>query len=167
MSRDLVVLLASAALFYHAVVGLSALPPFEVVDPRGLMEVRVMESGDRGLRIALCAPQSQGTMAGRFLSEYAGSGVHQVGFLTRNIIETVKQLEANGVGLLPIPENYYDDIEARFGPEPELLDALRKHNILYDRNDHAYKTELGVIAYTEGEHHESWVEVTGRALATR
>ena len=36
--------------------------------------------GDRSLRIALCAPQSQGTMAGRFLSEYAGSGVHQVGW---------------------------------------------------------------------------------------
>jgi 4-hydroxyphenylpyruvate dioxygenase len=135
--------LASAALFYHAVMGLAAFPPFEVVDPRGLMEVRVMETADRSLRIALCAPQSQGTMAGRFLSEYAGSGVHQVGFRTADIFKTVERLEANGVSLLPIPDNYFDDLEARFGPEPALVEALRKHGILYDRNDqgeffHAY-----------------------------
>lgn len=135
--------LASAVLFYRAVLGLQPAPVFEVPDPHGLMQVRVMENMDRTVRIALCAPQSQGTMAARFLSEYAGSGVHQIGFRSRDIFQTVRRLEINGVDLLPIPGNYYDDLEARFGLEPAMLDSLRQHNVLYDRNDqgeflHAY-----------------------------
>ena len=38
---------------------------------------------------------------------------------------------------------------------------------LYDRNDHAYKTKVGAISYFEDGRHEIWVDVAGRALATR
>lgn len=31
--------------------------------------------------------------------------------------------------------NYYDDVEARFGLDPEVADRLRSANILYDRDD--------------------------------
>jgi hypothetical protein len=39
--------------------------------------------------------------------------------------------------------------------------------VLYDREDHAHKTPLGTISYFERGLHESWVDVAGRALATR
>ena len=48
---------------------------------------------------------------------------------------TVQQLRANGVELLAIPENYYDDLEARTDLRAERLDVLRRHNILYDRDE--------------------------------
>ena len=38
---------------------------------------------------------------------------------------------------------------------------------LYDRDDHAYKTKLGSISYLEDGLHDSWIDVAGRALATR
>ena len=138
-------ILPAAVLFYRAVLGLRVFPSFDVPDPHGLMQVRVVESAERSIRVALCAPQSQGTMASRFLVEYSGSGVHQVGFRTDDVFATVRQIEANGVRLLPIPANYYDDLGARFGLDEHFLKALKEHNILYDRSD----TGEFLHAYTE------------------
>ena len=39
--------------------------------------------------------------------------------------------------LLPIPENYYDDLEAKSELTTELIDTLKAHNILYDREGDA------------------------------
>ena len=43
-------------------------------------------------------------------------------------------LDENGVELLEVPENYYDDLEAKLDLPPEQLDALRRNNVLYDRD---------------------------------
>jgi 4-hydroxyphenylpyruvate dioxygenase len=37
--------------------------------------------------------------------------------------------------MLPIPENYYDDLEAKIDIDPALLANLQAHNVLYDRDD--------------------------------
>jgi 4-hydroxyphenylpyruvate dioxygenase len=44
-------------------------------------------------------------------------------------------LKANGVEVLRIPENYYDDLEARFGLPSDLLKQLQAGNILYDKDE--------------------------------
>ena len=51
-----------------------------------------------------------------------------------DIFATAKALKANGFSPLQIPRNYYDDVEARFGLDPELADRLRAENMLYDRD---------------------------------
>jgi len=35
--------------------------------------------------------------------------------------------------MMRVPGNYYVDLDARFGLEPALLDALREHSMQYDR----------------------------------
>src|SRR6185503_572074 len=81
----------------------------------------------------LNASQSRHALSTRFLWEAFGSGVQHIAFATDDIFATVARLEANGVALLPIPENYYDDLEAKTGLPPERIEALKAHNILYDR----------------------------------
>jgi 4-hydroxyphenylpyruvate dioxygenase len=49
-------------------------------------------------------------------------------------LSTVARLKANGVAMLGIPENYYDDLEARVGMPTERLQILKANNILYDRD---------------------------------
>jgi 4-hydroxyphenylpyruvate dioxygenase len=61
--------------------------------------------------------------------------VQHIAFSTHDIVGTVRSLVAQGVKILPIPENYYDDLEARIDLSPERLDVLRANNILYDRDD--------------------------------
>ena len=127
--------LASWVLFYRSLFGFEAAPELEIADPNGLIQSQVVESPDGRTRIALNVSQSHGTAAGRFLSEFFGGGVQQIAFSTEDIVATAERLEANGVPLLPIPGNYYDDLESRFDIAAELLDSLRRHNILYDRSE--------------------------------
>jgi 4-hydroxyphenylpyruvate dioxygenase len=43
-------------------------------------------------------------------------------------------MKRNGFRPLAISPNYYDDLEARLGLDPDLVDRLRADNILYDRD---------------------------------
>ena len=120
-------------LFYTSLIDMKKIPAQDVADPGGLVRSQVIESNNSNLRIVLNASQSQHTQSSRFLTEEFGSGVQHLAFATENILATVQSLERNGVDLLKVPENYYDDLEARLNISPELLEALRAHNILYDR----------------------------------
>src|SRR5699024_5444953 len=77
---------------------------------------------------------------------------------TDDLIATVAKLEANGVRLLPIPENYYDDLEAKTDLSPDQLMALRAHNILYDREGEAEYLQV----YTEPFDQRFFFEIVQR-----
>ncbi len=124
----------SWVLFYTSLIGLEKIPPQDVADPGGLVRSQVMESPDGSLRIILNASQSQRTQSSRFLSEVFGSGVQHIAFASSDIFATVVRLKRNGVELLEIPENYYDDLGAKLDLSSDRLDALRAHSILYDRD---------------------------------
>ena len=124
-------------LFYTSLLDLKKVAPQDVADPAGLVRSQVIEAPDGKLRIILNASQSQRTQSSRFLTEGFGSGVQHLAFATTDLLATVAQLKRNGVELLDIPENYYDDLEAKLDLAPARLDALRAHNILYDRDGDA------------------------------
>lgn len=124
----------SWVLFYTSLIGLEKVPPQDVADPGGLVRSQVIESPDGSLRIILNASQSQRTQSSRFLSEVFGSGVQHIAFASSDIFATVVRLKRNGVELLEIPENYYDDLGAKLDLSSDRLDELRAHSILYDRD---------------------------------
>jgi 4-hydroxyphenylpyruvate dioxygenase len=141
-------------LFYTALLDVKTTPQLDVIDPGGVVRSQVVQSLDGALRIALNASQSQQTLSSRFLTEYFGSGVQHIAFASRDIVRTVQRLRQNGVTMLPIPENYYDDLEARIDLPRERLDVLRAHGILYDRDDageylQAYTSNIGGLFFFE------------------
>jgi 4-hydroxyphenylpyruvate dioxygenase len=141
-------------LFYASLLDVSKTPQLDVLDPGGIVRSQVIQSSDGSLRVALNASQSQQTLSSRFLAEYFGSGVQHIAFASQDIIATVQQLRQNGVAMLPMPENYYDDLEARSDLSPERLAALRAHDILYDRDEsgeylQAYTTNIGGLFFFE------------------
>jgi len=121
-------------LFYTSLLDVRKTPQVDITDPGGIVRSQVVESADGTLRIALNASQSQRTQSSRFLNEYFGSGVQHIAFGTDDLVATVAQLRANGVTLLSIPENYYDDLEARFDMPTDRLQSLKANNILYDKD---------------------------------
>jgi 4-hydroxyphenylpyruvate dioxygenase len=121
-------------LFYSSLLDVRKTPQVDVNDPGGIVRSQVIETADGSLRIALNASQSQRTQSARFLHEYFGSGVQHIAFGTDDIVATVARLKANGVDILSIPENYYDDLEARADLSAEQLKVLKANNILYDRD---------------------------------
>jgi 4-hydroxyphenylpyruvate dioxygenase len=123
-------------LFYLSIFDFEKAPMVDVVDPGGLVESQVLQSSDRGVRVTLNASQSRQTQSARFMDELFGAGVQHVAFATGDIFASVERMRSNGVALLPIPENYYDDLEARFDLDPVLADRLRALDILYDEDEH-------------------------------
>ncbi len=136
-------------LFYTSLLNVAKTPVLDVVDPGGITQSQVIETADGALRIVLNASQSQRTQSARFVSELFGSGVQHIALGTRDIFATAAQLEANGVVVLPIPENYYDDLEARTGLAADFIDRLKRHNILYDRDGAAEYLQLYTPSFEE------------------
>ncbi|SMF51941.1 4-hydroxyphenylpyruvate dioxygenase [Tistlia consotensis] len=122
-------------LFYTSIFEMERTPELDIADPGGLVRSQVVESADKAVRIPLNGTQSHRTLAARFLSEFFGSGVQHIAFASSDIFASAAALEANGVALLQVPDNYYDDLEARFGLEPELLERLSANAVLFDRDE--------------------------------
>ncbi|MGH6947115.1 MAG: bifunctional sugar phosphate isomerase/epimerase/4-hydroxyphenylpyruvate dioxygenase family protein [Kiloniellales bacterium] len=136
-------------LFYATLFDLERTPALDVADPAGLVRSQVVQTSDGSLRIALNGSQSHRTLSGRFLSEFFGSGVQHIALATGDIIATASCIEENGLRLLQIPDNYYDDLEARFALAPNFLEGLRRHGILYDRDDDGEYFQLYVRSLEE------------------
>ncbi|HKT99677.1 MAG TPA: TIM barrel protein [Paraburkholderia sp.] len=135
-------------LFLKAVFGLQASAAVLLPDPYGLVRSRALFSADRGLRIVLNASVDPHTATAETVRAYHGTGLNHVAFSTGDIFRAVTEFEAAGVPLLRVPANYYDDLDARHALPAALLDALRQHNLLYDRDEqggeflHAYTETL-------------------------
>ena len=136
-------------LFYTSLLKVSKTPAEDVIDPGGVVRSQVVETADGSLRLVLNASQSSRTLSSRFLSEAFGSGVQHIAFATRDIMATVAALGQNGVELLPIPENYYDDLEAKTDLSPERIDALKDANVLYDRDGAAEYLQVYTQTFDE------------------
>ena len=135
--------LDGTVLFYKSVFGFEAEPAHELVDPYGLIQSRVLESRDRGIRLPLNTSASPNTLTARSLAAYSGGGVHHIAITTGDIFATMAALRAHGVPLLDIPATYYDGLPAQHDLSADLIDTMRTHGILYDRSGageffHAY-----------------------------
>jgi 4-hydroxyphenylpyruvate dioxygenase len=124
-------------LFYTSLFALDRIPQLAIADPAGLVQSRPLVSADGSVRMILNGSQATRTLSSRFVSEHFGSGVQHIAFTSPDIFAAVAAMRAAGLDFLDIPENYYDDLEARYGLEPAFLDRLREHHILYDRDGEA------------------------------
>ncbi len=123
----------SWSLFYRSVLGLLAAPQVEIADPHGAFFSRSLRSENNELRIALNIGEGGATGVSRFLDAFGGAGYQQIALSTDDIFAAVETAKAGGVPLLPIPENYYDDLATRFDLAPDLLARMRALGVLYDR----------------------------------
>jgi 4-hydroxyphenylpyruvate dioxygenase len=121
-------------LFYTGILDVTKTPSLDIADPGGLVRSQVVQNTDGSLRIPLNGSQSQRTLSGRFINEFFGSGVQHIAFATADIRATAERLSSHGLRALQIPENYYDDLIARFGLEDSFVAALAEYGILYDRD---------------------------------
>jgi 4-hydroxyphenylpyruvate dioxygenase len=120
-------------LFYTSIFAVDRTPLVDIVDPAGLVRSRAIESIGGNFRLTLNGAENFRTFAGHFIAESFGSSVQHLAFATNDIFGTARALKANGFVPLPIPANYYDDIEARFDLGPDYVNNLRTENVLYDR----------------------------------
>jgi 4-hydroxyphenylpyruvate dioxygenase len=120
-------------LFYTGILDLQRLQQVDVADPRGLVQSQAIINIDQSLRFVLNGSVATRTLSARFISEFFGSGVQHIAFSCGDIFAAVSEMRARGAGFLKIPDNYYDDIEAKYDLDARTMGALRDNQILYDR----------------------------------
>jgi 3-dehydroshikimate dehydratase len=120
-------------LFYTGILDLQRLPQMEIADPLGLVQSQAIINTDQSLRVVLNGSVATRTLSARFISEFFGSGVQHIAFCCDDIFAAVAEMRGRGAGFLKIPDNYYDDIEAKYDLDAKTMAALRDNQILYDR----------------------------------
>lgn len=132
--------------FFRALLGFEADHEFVLPDPYGVVHSRAVRSPCGRIRVPLNISESRDTAISRAVMTYHGSGLQHLAFSTSDIIAAVRSARANGLPLLDVPRNYYDDLAARHDLPQETIDQLAELNILYDRDAqggelfHAYTT---------------------------
>lgn len=148
-----------AVLFYTAVLGLQDHPPAEVPSPQGLVHSQVMRADDSTVRIPLnVVPHvlDGPSLLGQPLDHYErirkSAYPQHVAFTTPDIITLAQSAQAAGLRFLPVPNNYYEDLVARFNLDNQFVDVLRENHLLFDRDAHGeflhfYTRTLGTVFF--------------------
>jgi 4-hydroxyphenylpyruvate dioxygenase len=77
-----------------------------------------------------------------YLDFYRGPGVQHLALATNDILQTVAQLQRQGVEFLKVPHTYYSSLQERVGKIDEPVEELEKLGVLVDRDDEGYMLQI-------------------------
>ncbi len=77
-----------------------------------------------------------------FVEYYSGPGVQHIALDTKDIVDTVSRLVANGVEFLKTPRSYYKELPHRIGKIDEDIDRLAELGILVDIDEFGYMLQI-------------------------
>lgn len=124
-------------LYYHALLDVKKTPQLEIADPMGLVYSQAVETADGALRFTLNGSMAAQSLSSRFIQAYFGAGVQHIAFACQDVFAAAQAASDAGVPMLDIGPNYYEDLEAKYALDPELLARMERLNILYDRDGEA------------------------------
>jgi 4-hydroxyphenylpyruvate dioxygenase len=136
-------------LYYLSLFAVSKTAQIEIDDPFGLVYSQAVESADRNFRIVLNSSSTPQTLSSRFLHGFMGAGVQHIALQSDDIFHTARLLEERGAQALPIPANYYEDLQARYGLDSALIERLAANNILYERAGQGEYFQLFLRAFAK------------------
>jgi len=133
--------------FYAEVMGFSQLLHFsdkEISTEYSALMSKVMQNGTGRIKFPINEPAEgrRKSQIQEYLDFYRGPGVQHIAMNTKDILETVRRLRANGVQFLRVPDTYYEDLPGRVGRIDQSLDELRETGILADRDDEGYLLQI-------------------------
>lgn len=120
-------------LFYVSLLDVRKTPQLEIADPMGLVQSQAVETPGREARFTLNGSLANQSLSSRFIQNYFGAGVQHIALASPDIFAAANAAIAGGIERLEIPRNYYDDLEARWGLDPDLIERMAARDILYDR----------------------------------
>ena len=104
---------------------------------------KVLENGSKTIiNINEPAPGRRKSQIQEYLDFHHGPGVQHLGLATEDIVQTVLYLREAGVEFLPIPQSYYDNLDAWARELDIPVKQLAELGILVDRDDDGYLLQL-------------------------
>lgn len=123
--------------FYTTALGFHQSHQEDVATEYSAMKSKVVQNSNGLVKFPVMEPVAgkRRSQIEEFLSFHKGAGAQHVALLTDDIIGSVRGLRANYLDFLETPGAYYDALEERVGSLGNKLEALRKENILVDRDE--------------------------------
>lgn len=133
--------------FYEDVMGFRNILSFDDKDistEYSALMSKVMSNGNGFVKFPINEPAEgkKKSQVEEYLDFYNGEGVQHVAIATKNIIETVTELQKRGIEFLKIPASYYETVLERVGEIDEDLKPLSELGILIDRDDEGYLLQI-------------------------
>src|SRR5438270_7372398 len=133
--------------FYEDVMGFRKILTFDDKDISTEYSARrsqVMSNGHVFVKFPINEPAEgkKKSQVEEYLDFYNGEGVQHVAIATKDIVETVTEIQKRGVEFLNIPSTYYDELPARVGHIDEDLEPLQRLGILVDRDNEGYLLQI-------------------------
>jgi 4-hydroxyphenylpyruvate dioxygenase len=114
-----------AVLFYRSILGLQPHDSEDLAGPEGLLRSRSVSDTTGSLRLALTVPRLGGEHGP--LAE-----LQHVAFASHDAVAVARRMREQGVPLLRISDNYYDDLAARTELDDATIEILRELDVLYE-----------------------------------
>ena len=129
-----------AVLFYTSVLGLEKPTVTEAAGPQGLVRSQVMRTSSGAVRISLN------------VAPVGVSHPEHIALACTDVVAVARRARDRGLRPVPVPDNYYDDLCARFGLDDATLKVLREHQLMYDRSEtgefwHFYTPRIGRVCF--------------------
>jgi 4-hydroxyphenylpyruvate dioxygenase len=133
--------------FYEEVLGFKLLLTFDDNDistEYSALMSKVVSNGNGYIKFPINEPADgkKKSQIEEYIEFYHGEGVQHIAVATDDIIATVSELRARGVEFLRVPDVYYEEVWERVGTINEDHEAIKKLNILVDRDDEGYLLQL-------------------------
>jgi 4-hydroxyphenylpyruvate dioxygenase len=133
--------------FYEEVLGFKLLLTFDDNDistEYSALMSKVVSNGNGYIKFPINEPADgkKKSQIEEYIEFYHGEGVQHIAVATDDIIATVSELRARGVEFLRVPDVYYEEVWVRVGTINEDHEAIKKLNILVDRDDEGYLLQL-------------------------
>jgi 4-hydroxyphenylpyruvate dioxygenase len=125
--------MATWAGFYEKLFNFREIRYFDIEGKLTGLHSRAMTSPDGKIRIPINEDAGEKGQIEEYLQEYRGEGIQHVAMGSTDLYATIEQLEANGLGFMPAPnEIYYSRIDRRLPKHGEPVERLKKDGILID-----------------------------------
>lgn len=133
--------------FYEDVMGFGLYQHFDDNDistEYSALMSKVMANGNGYVKFPINEPAEgkKKSQIEEYLEFYQGPGVQHIALATKDILQTVSTMRAQGVEFLTVPHTYYTELQGRVGKIDEPVDELEKLGILVDRDDEGYMLQI-------------------------
>lgn len=133
--------------FYNQVFGFSRFVSFDDKDistQYSALRSTVVANENKWIKFPINEPAEglRKSQIEEYITFNNGPGVQHVAMETGDIIQTIRQMRANGVEFLSTPAAYYEELKERVGAIQEDIDVLKELDILVDRDDKGYMLQL-------------------------
>ena len=133
--------------FYEDVMGFKLLITFDDEDistEYSALMSKVVSNGNGYVKFPINEPAEgkKKSQIEEYLDFYHGAGVQHLAIATNDIIHTVTELRKRGVEFLRVPDTYYEDLADRVGAVQEDMAAIKRLNLLVDRDDEGYLLQI-------------------------